>query len=239
MLMELDIFSGGNEYISASRAAQKSGYASDYIGQLCRAQKIPGRLIGRTWYVDFPALIEHKKTRQLGRVKKSRFFPSPKLPKEVKVLKIGALPHNLKNVAFSYEADDRPNLPAISKPVISEFSSDMKLVRKVAALALSLVIIVGAGTLVSRGRAPSLALSQASSTSLFASVSDSIDSLVSGFRNLKDLALSQIEPKNLVETNMKFPSNNPLPDGEGGIIIIEPEMVETAATESADGTQGE
>ncbi|MDO8471329.1 MAG: hypothetical protein Q7S49_01840, partial [bacterium] len=71
MLMTTSIFSEGKEYISASRAAEKIGYASDYIGQLCRAKKIPGQLIGRTWYIDFAFLIEHKKNRQLGRVKKS------------------------------------------------------------------------------------------------------------------------------------------------------------------------
>ena len=64
------IFSDGKEYISASRAAKKIGYASDYIGQLCRAKKVPGQLIGRTWYVDFASLTEHKKNRQFGKMKK-------------------------------------------------------------------------------------------------------------------------------------------------------------------------
>src|SRR3989338_7576807 len=88
MLMELDIFSSGKEYISASRAAQKSGYASDYIGQLCRSGKISGSLVGRTWYVDYAELVEYKsrlrlrnrgsairdesgKTRKLGKEKGS------------------------------------------------------------------------------------------------------------------------------------------------------------------------
>lgn len=65
MLMALDIFAEGKEYISASRASEKTGYSSDYIGQLSRAKKIPAKLLGRTWYVDLAALIEHKKTRQL------------------------------------------------------------------------------------------------------------------------------------------------------------------------------
>jgi len=39
MLMALPIFLEGKEYISASRVAKKIGYASDYIGQLCRAKK--------------------------------------------------------------------------------------------------------------------------------------------------------------------------------------------------------
>src|SRR3989344_6530853 len=75
MLIMNPIFSDGKEYISAIRASKKIGYASDYIGQLCRAKKIPGQLIGRTWYVDYVSLVEHKKNRQLGKphfVKASR-----------------------------------------------------------------------------------------------------------------------------------------------------------------------
>jgi len=71
MLMVNPIFSDGKEYISAVRAAEKIGYASDYISQLCRAKKIPGQLIGKSWYVDFASLVEYKKNRQLGKTKKS------------------------------------------------------------------------------------------------------------------------------------------------------------------------
>src|SRR3989338_10130722 len=67
MLMIEPILSEGKEYISAIRASKKIGYASDYIGQLCRAKKIPGKLIGKTWYVDFSSLLEHRKNRKLGR----------------------------------------------------------------------------------------------------------------------------------------------------------------------------
>jgi hypothetical protein len=61
MLMNKGLFIDGAELISASQAAKKIGYASDYIGQLCRQKKIPSKLIGRTWYVDYSALAEHKK----------------------------------------------------------------------------------------------------------------------------------------------------------------------------------
>ena len=75
--MESPILFDGKEYISASRASKKIGYASDYIGQLCRAKKIPGRLIGRTWYVDLDSLVEHKKNRQYGRKKIFDTEPEP------------------------------------------------------------------------------------------------------------------------------------------------------------------
>lgn len=50
----------GSEYISSSRAAKLAKYSSDYIGQLCRRGSIPGRLVGRTWYVNKECLLEHK-----------------------------------------------------------------------------------------------------------------------------------------------------------------------------------
>ena len=37
------------------------GYTQDYIGQLCRGEKIDARRIGRTWYVCEKSILEHKK----------------------------------------------------------------------------------------------------------------------------------------------------------------------------------
>lgn len=52
------IFSG-KKYISSKRAAQITGYAKDYVGQLARAGKVPGTRVGRAWYVDEEALLAH------------------------------------------------------------------------------------------------------------------------------------------------------------------------------------
>src|SRR3990167_6871847 len=116
MLMALSIFLEGKEYISASRASKKIGYASDYIGQLCRAKKIPGRLIGRTWYVDFALLTEHKKNRQLGKVKKlvvKKLVESASIEKTILTLTPNA--EFPKKLFFTYENDNRPWLPKLSK----------------------------------------------------------------------------------------------------------------------------
>src|SRR3989344_1716690 len=116
MLMALSIFLEGKEYISASRASKKIGYASDYIGQLCRAKKIPGRLIGRTWYVDFALLTEHKKNRQLGKVKKlvvKKLVESASIEKSILTLTPNA--EFTKKLFFTYENDNRPWLPKLSK----------------------------------------------------------------------------------------------------------------------------
>jgi len=48
------------KYVSSKRAARITGYAPDYVGQLCRSGKIDARLVGRTWYVNEDALINHR-----------------------------------------------------------------------------------------------------------------------------------------------------------------------------------
>lgn len=50
----------GQNYISSKRASLITGYAKDYIGQLCRMGKIEGKLIGRNWFVSERSLRNHK-----------------------------------------------------------------------------------------------------------------------------------------------------------------------------------
>ena len=50
----------GKKYISARRASEISGYASDYVGQLCRASKLDCRMVGRSWFVTEESLHLHK-----------------------------------------------------------------------------------------------------------------------------------------------------------------------------------
>lgn len=53
----------GKKYIKATKSAEAAGYTSDYVGQLCRSEKIDAVVIGKTWYVFDGALSEHKKNR--------------------------------------------------------------------------------------------------------------------------------------------------------------------------------
>src|SRR3989344_8990333 len=48
------------KYISPKRAAKITGYAKDYIGQLCREGRVPARLVGRGWYVLETAIQDHR-----------------------------------------------------------------------------------------------------------------------------------------------------------------------------------
>lgn len=48
------------KYISSKRAAKVTGYAKDYVGQLCREGRVSARLVGRNWYVLETAIHDHR-----------------------------------------------------------------------------------------------------------------------------------------------------------------------------------
>ncbi len=51
---------GGKKYISSKQAAKITGYAKDYVGQLCREGRVKARLVGRSWYVLEESIREHR-----------------------------------------------------------------------------------------------------------------------------------------------------------------------------------
>lgn len=55
-----DLYFDGKKFISSGRAAKLTGYVNDYIGQLCRDEKLECRMVGRSWYVSLESLLEHK-----------------------------------------------------------------------------------------------------------------------------------------------------------------------------------
>ncbi len=50
----------GETYVSSKRAAKITGYAKDYIGQLCREGRVKARQVGRNWYVLESSIREHR-----------------------------------------------------------------------------------------------------------------------------------------------------------------------------------
>jgi len=50
----------GKIYVSSKRAAELTGYAKDYVGQLCREGRVESRLVGRNWYVLKDAIKDRK-----------------------------------------------------------------------------------------------------------------------------------------------------------------------------------
>ncbi len=59
-------------YKKATLVARDFGYTKDYLGQLCRSEKVDARLVGRTWYVNPDSITEHKKTKQRSNLEKSK-----------------------------------------------------------------------------------------------------------------------------------------------------------------------
>lgn len=55
-----EITIGDKTYISSKQAAKITGYAKDYVGQLCREGRVEARLVGRNWYVLDSAIREHR-----------------------------------------------------------------------------------------------------------------------------------------------------------------------------------
>lgn len=51
---------GDKTYISSKYAAKITGYAKDYVGQLCREGRVDARLVGRNWYVLESSIREHR-----------------------------------------------------------------------------------------------------------------------------------------------------------------------------------
>ena len=51
---------GEKTYISSKRAAEITGYAKDYVGQLCREGRVEATLVGRSWYVLESSIRTHR-----------------------------------------------------------------------------------------------------------------------------------------------------------------------------------
>lgn len=48
------------KYVSSKRAAQITGYAKDYVGQLCREGYVDAKRVGRSWYVLEAGIKDHR-----------------------------------------------------------------------------------------------------------------------------------------------------------------------------------
>lgn len=57
--MEGGVTVDNKTYISSKEAALRTGYAQDYIGQLCRGRKIVAKRMGRTWFIEEASLLAY------------------------------------------------------------------------------------------------------------------------------------------------------------------------------------
>ena len=105
----------GKSYVKASKAARDLGYATDYVGQLCRTGQVDAHLIGRTWYVDQEQLGTHRvEKKRMSRAK------AREQAKKLIIAQRGTLvsmksKRGSKNIAISYEGDESPLIPETRK----------------------------------------------------------------------------------------------------------------------------
>ena len=57
--MTPQIIFDGKKFLTSREASRVSGYASDYIGQLCRGGKLSCRRVGKSWFVEEDSLIAY------------------------------------------------------------------------------------------------------------------------------------------------------------------------------------
>lgn len=65
--MSDEILVHGKNYVSSKRAAEETGYARDYIGQLCRGGLIAAERVGGLWYVSLESLREYEKNAEAAK----------------------------------------------------------------------------------------------------------------------------------------------------------------------------
>lgn len=123
--MTADLFIEGKNYISVRRASQETGYAQDYIGQLCRQKKIPAKLVGRTWFVDIESLVRYRS----GAISVTNNQISKSVEKSVHL----GLP------STNYVAEGSVELPKLVKKKHNALDN-FKLHRDPSVLALSLIV---------------------------------------------------------------------------------------------------
>ncbi len=57
-----EFFFDGKRYVSSKRASRLTGYARDYIGELCRDGRLDCRMVGRAWFVTVESIKSHQKS---------------------------------------------------------------------------------------------------------------------------------------------------------------------------------
>ena len=101
---------GGKEYVKASKAAKDLGYASDYVGQLCRSGAVDAHLVGRTWYVNPETLGAHR----IEKKRTSRMKAREHAHRSIEAAKHLAITQNTKsahNIDIRYEHDTKELIP--------------------------------------------------------------------------------------------------------------------------------
>ncbi len=107
----------GKNYISATYAAEITGYHQDYVGQLAREGKILSRQVGNRWYVERSEILAHKKEKDalLAAVQAEAVGISRNLPLGDEISRSPAnLAYNGAGPYLTYTNDSRDLMPTVS-----------------------------------------------------------------------------------------------------------------------------
>src|SRR3990167_8079449 len=114
----------GKNYISARRAARIINYAQDYIGQLCRSNKLDCKMVGRSWFVTEESLLAHRtsaidvKKDEIENVKITEVIEKETIEKPEKIVKEK---ETIETPKLEYESERVVLLPPLEKKVSPAF----------------------------------------------------------------------------------------------------------------------
>jgi hypothetical protein len=110
----------GKRYVKASKAAKDFGYATDYVGQLCRSGAVDAHLVGRTWYVNPDVLGAHRVEKKRNARAKAREYAKKSI-EETRSLAVRQNTKSFRNIAIRYNLDQGDLIPEVKKvSIVSE-----------------------------------------------------------------------------------------------------------------------
>jgi hypothetical protein len=106
-------------YISSKRAAEITGYAKDYVGQLCREGHVDAKMVGRSWYVYEPSIRQHR----FGEVPvvAEAAQPEPEVVEEVKAAAPVEPEVPVWESSSVYKAESVDLIPELEAPVVAPY----------------------------------------------------------------------------------------------------------------------
>jgi len=121
---------GNREYVKASEAAKRFKYTQDYVGQLCRSDKVDARLVGRVWYVNLDSITEYRKTKHAtqkntakksanGKTKVKKLSVEPvvraKTARKLQEVFPREAVRTIRHLSASYSRDKSANIPVLQR----------------------------------------------------------------------------------------------------------------------------
>ena len=143
--MNSDLFFDNKKYISVKDASSLTSYSKDYIGQLCRQNKIKSKRIGKGWYVEEDSILNYRNfspdlSSMLNSVGEEKYG----LKLEKSEQKILSRISEIISPLYSKLISDRRYKLFIHELL---FSYDFSLIKKLLPLALGLTLAVGSVSL--------------------------------------------------------------------------------------------